>query len=65
MELHLRKAADGLHVVNGHMRLRAALALSAEVKVSAPGIGEVLIVKTPDGKIIANQDAQTFALFGI
>ena len=47
MELHLRKASDGLHVVSGQMRLQAALALSGEVKVEAPGIGDVLIVKTP------------------
>ena len=65
MELHLRKAADGLHVVSGHMRLQAALALSDEVKVEAPGIGDVLIVKTPDGHLVVTQDEKTVALFGI
>lgn len=65
MELYLRKAADGLHVVSGHTRLQAALSLSDEVKVNAPGIGEVLIAKTPDGKFVATQDARTLTLFGI
>ena len=65
MELHLRKASDGLHVVSGQMRLQAALALSGEVKVEAPGIGDVLIVKTPDGHLVATQDEKTLALFGI
>ena len=47
------------------MRLQAALALSNKVKVEAPGIGDVLIVKTPDGHLVATQDEKTIALFGI
>ena len=65
MELCLRKADDGLHVVTGHMRLKAALMLADEVKVEAPGIGEVLIVKAPDGQLVATQDEKTVALFGV
>ena len=45
MQLHLRCANDGLHVVDGHMSLQAALSLSDEVRVDAPSVGEVLIVR--------------------
>lgn len=63
--LHLRKADDGLHVVTGHMRLQAALSIQDEVLVDAPGVGEVLIAKLPDGRLVATQDEQTVALLGL
>lgn len=65
MQIHLRKDADGFHVVNGHMRLQAALSMRDEVNVEAPGIGEVLIAKLPDGRLVATQDKQTLALLGM
>jgi len=65
MQIHLRKDTDGFHVVNGHMRLKCALAIQDEVKVDAPGIGEVLIAKLPDGRLVATQDKQTLALMGL
>ena len=65
MELNLRKESDGFHVVDGHMRLRVALSMSDEVVVHAPGVGDVLIAKLPDGRLVATQDRQTVALFGI
>lgn len=65
MQIHLRKDADGFHVVNGRMRLQAVLSMRDEVKVEAPGIGEVLIAKLPDGRLVATQDKQTLALLGM
>ncbi len=65
MDLMLRRDDDGFHVVSGHMRLKAALSLTDEVKVTVPGLGEVLIVKLPDDRLVATQDMQTLALFGL
>lgn len=65
MQIHLRKDADGFHVVSGHMRLHAALSMKDEVKVEAPGVGEVLIARLPNGSLVATQDAQTLALLGL
>lgn len=65
MQIQLRKDADGFHVVNGHMRLQVALSMRDEVKVESPGIGEVLIAKLPDGRLVATQDKQTLALLGL
>lgn len=65
MDLMLRRDDDGFHVVSGHMRLKAALSLTDEVQVTVPGLGEVLIVKLPDDRLVATQDMQTLALFGL
>lgn len=56
IQIHLCKGADGFYVVNGHMRLQALLSMQDEVKVEAPGIGEVLIAKLPDGRLVVTQD---------
>jgi hypothetical protein len=63
--LHLRKTDDGLQVVDGQIRLRAAMSMRDEVLVEAPGLGEVLIAKLPDGRLVATQDKQTMALLGL
>lgn len=65
ISLHLRKDDDGFHVVDGHRRLTAALSMQDEILVESPGIGEVLIVKLPDGRMVATQDKQTMALLGL
>lgn len=65
MQIHLRKDAEGFHVVSGLSRLQAALSMADEVKVDAPGLGDVLIVKLPDGCFVATQDTETLALFGL
>lgn len=65
MPLQLRKAEDGFHIVDGHMRLQAILSMQDEVLVESPGLGEVLIAKLPDGRLVATQDKQTMALLGL
>lgn len=65
MEIPLLKTEDGLKVLDGQMRLRAALSLHDEVIVAAPGVGKFLIVKLPDGSLVAIQNEQTIALFGM
>lgn len=65
IELVLRKDNDGFHVVTGHMRLKAALSLSDEVKVDVPNIGEVLISKHLDGSLIAKHKNQTLTVLGL
>jgi len=63
MQIHLRKDANGFHVVSGQSRLQAALLIRDEVKIEAPGIGEVLIAKLPEGSLVATQDKLTMTLF--
>lgn len=63
--LHLKRTDDGIEIVNGHMRLHALLSFSDEVLVESPGLGEVLIAKLPDGRLVATQDKQTVALLGL
>lgn len=63
--VQLMKESDGFHIVSGHMRLQAALSLADEVIVDAPGFGEVLVVKCPDGSFVATQDQQSIALLGL
>lgn len=65
MELVLREDVDGLHILSGQRRLEAALSLADEVIVDAPGIGKVLIMKTPSKHLAAVRDEQTVALFGL
>ena len=65
MQLILRKADDGIHVVSGQMRLLTALSLQDEVLVESPGLGEMLVVKLPDGSMVATKDNQTMALLGL
>lgn len=65
MELRLRRDNDGFTVVDGHMRLKAALSMTEKVVVNAPGLGKVVIIKMPDGRLMATQDEQTLRLFGL
>lgn len=63
MDISLAKAPDGYHIISGHRRLAAALSIRDEVLVTAPGIGEILILKRPDGGLVATQDTSTVALW--
>ncbi len=65
MHVVLRKDSQGIHVVTGHMRIQAALLMSDEVTVQDPILGEVLIAKLPDGRLVATQHAETMQLLGL
>lgn len=65
IQIHLRKDGTGYHVVAGRHRLQAALSMQDEVLITAPGFGELLIAKLPDGRLVATQDNQTLALLGL
>lgn len=65
MQITLQKTAEGIRVISGHMRLKAALSLKDEVKVESLDIGEILIVRLPDGCLVATQDQRTMALLGL
>lgn len=64
MQILLEETAEGFRVLGGQLRLNAALTLRSEVLVESPGIGEVLIAKLPDGRMVATQDQRTIALLG-
>lgn len=65
MEINLIKQERGLQIVSGQRRVLAALSLSDEILVTDPNLGDFLLVKQPDGRIVATQDAQTMALWGL
>ena len=65
VQISLQKTNDGFTILSGQRRLEAALTIWDEVKVNAGEIGEVMIAKLPDGKLVVIQDRNTMALFGL
>lgn len=64
MQILLRKTEDGFQLQGSAGRIKAALELNDEIVVDAVGMGPVLLMKLPDGRIMLSQDEHALEVFG-
>ncbi len=63
MQIVLKKMAEGFSIESGYQRLQAAFETSDELLVDSPSLGKVLLMKLPDGQLVATQNKDAITIF--